>query len=64
MKPYRNRIQLSQLPAPAQVRSHFRPEFINRIDEFIIFDPLKLQQIRSIVMLQVWEAIWYEGGRN
>lgn len=35
------------------VRSHFRPEFINRIDEFIIFDPLKLEQIERIVRLQV-----------
>lgn len=35
------------------VRSHFRPEFINRIDEFIIFDPLGQDQLRSIVRLQV-----------
>ncbi len=31
---------------------HFRPEFINRIDEFIIFQGLKKDQIRSIVRLQ------------
>lgn len=37
----------------AAVRSHFRPEFINRIDDFIIFDPLKLEQIKAIVRLQV-----------
>ncbi len=36
----------------AAVRSHFRPEFINRIDDFIIFDPLRLEQIKSIVKLQ------------
>lgn len=36
-----------------QVRSHFRPEFVNRIDEFIIFDPLSQDQIASIVRLQV-----------
>lgn len=35
------------------VRSHFRPEFINRIDEFIMFDPLEQDQIKSIVRLQV-----------
>ncbi|EFJ52304.1 hypothetical protein VOLCADRAFT_79066 [Volvox carteri f. nagariensis] len=35
-----------------QVRSHFRPEFVNRIDEFIIFDPLSQEQIASIVRLQ------------
>jgi ATP-dependent Clp protease ATP-binding subunit ClpB len=35
------------------VRGHFRPEFINRIDEFILFDPLEQDQIREIVRLQV-----------
>ena len=37
----------------AVVRSHFRPEFINRIDDFIIFDMLRLEQIKAIVRLQV-----------
>jgi hypothetical protein len=36
-----------------QVRMHFRPEFINRIDEFIVFQGLRLEQIKSIVLLQV-----------
>eukprot|EP00889_Picochlorum_renovo_P008278 jgi/Picre1/35308/NNA_002770.t1 len=35
-----------------QVRMHFRPEFINRIDEFIIFQGLKKEQIKNIVRLQ------------
>jgi ATP-dependent Clp protease ATP-binding subunit ClpB len=35
-----------------QVRVHFRPEFINRIDEFIIFQGLQKDQIKSIVELQ------------
>lgn len=43
----------------ATVRSHFRPEFVNRIDEFIIFDPLEQDQIRAIVRMQVRG----EGGR-
>lgn len=34
------------------VHGHFRPEFINRVDEFIIFDALKREQIRFIVRLQ------------
>eukprot|EP00210_Caulerpa_lentillifera_P007379 g7052.t1 len=34
------------------VRSTFRPEFVNRIDEFIIFDSLRLDQIKEIVRLQ------------
>ncbi len=35
-----------------QVRSHFRPEFINRIDEFIVFNPLNRADIKRIVRLQ------------
>ncbi len=36
----------------AQVRSHFRPEFINRIDEFTVFNPLNRADIKRIVRLQ------------
>jgi hypothetical protein len=36
-----------------KVRKHFQPEFINRIDEFIIFEPLTAAQIETIVRLQV-----------
>jgi ATP-dependent Clp protease ATP-binding subunit ClpC len=35
------------------VRSHFRPEFINRIDEIIIFQSLTKDEIRTIVELQL-----------
>ena len=35
------------------VRAHFRPEFVNRIDEFIVFHPLREKQIERIVRLQV-----------
>ncbi len=35
------------------VRSHFRPEFLNRIDEIVIFAPLSLKQIGRIVELLV-----------
>ena len=31
------------------VRGHFRPEFLNRIDEIVIFDPLDERQILEIV---------------
>ena len=36
----------------SHVRSHFRPEFINRLDEFIVFEPLTHLQIMEIVQLQ------------
>ena len=35
------------------VRGHFRPEFINRINEIIIFHALRREQIRAIVELQL-----------
>lgn len=34
-------------------RSIFRPEFMNRVDEYIVFQPLNRDQIKTIVKLQV-----------
>nr|ACF80454.1 unknown [Zea mays] len=34
-------------------RSVFRPEFMNRVDEYIVFKPLEREQINSIVKLQL-----------
>ncbi|EXB38073.1 Chaperone protein [Morus notabilis] len=34
-------------------RSIFRPEFMNRVDEYIVFQPLDREQINSIVTLQL-----------
>jgi ATP-dependent chaperone ClpB len=33
--------------------THFRPEFINRIDEVVVFHPLGREQIRAIALLQI-----------
>jgi ATP-dependent Clp protease ATP-binding subunit ClpB len=35
------------------MRAHFRPEFLNRIDEIIIFQPLTREQMRSIIDIQL-----------
>lgn len=35
------------------VGQHFRPEFVNRIDETVVFHPLGKEQIRQIVDLQI-----------
>jgi ATP-dependent Clp protease ATP-binding subunit ClpB len=35
------------------LRGHFRPEFLNRLDETIIFHSLKQEELRQIVELQV-----------
>ncbi|UWG98859.1 ATP-dependent chaperone ClpB [Dehalobacter sp. DCM] len=37
----------------AQLSRYFRPEFINRLDETIIFDPLKKEDIAKIVEIQL-----------
>jgi ATP-dependent Clp protease ATP-binding subunit ClpB len=35
------------------VRRHFKPEFVNRIDEIVVFHTLDKKQIRSIVEIQL-----------
>ncbi|MCX5935685.1 MAG: AAA family ATPase [Pseudanabaena sp. LacPavin_0818_WC45_MAG_42_6] len=35
------------------LRNHFRPEFLNRIDETVIFHALRRNEIRSIAALQI-----------
>ncbi len=35
------------------VRAHFRPEFLNRVDDIIIFKPLSREQIKAIVDIQL-----------
>jgi ATP-dependent Clp protease ATP-binding subunit ClpA len=35
----------------SQLRDHFRPEFLNRVDEIIVFKPLSQEQLSSIVGL-------------
>jgi ATP-dependent Clp protease ATP-binding subunit ClpB len=37
----------------ADVRGHFRPEFLNRLDELVIFEPLGPEQLREIVDIQL-----------
>lgn len=39
------------------VGQHFRPEFINRIDDIVVFHPLAKEHIRSIAKLQVDRVI-------
>jgi len=42
-----------KLAVMEQVSSHFRPEFINRIDESVVFHPLTQEQIRAIAQIQL-----------
>jgi len=38
-----------------ELRRHFRPEFLNRVDDVVLFKPLTLPQIERIVDLQFEE---------
>ncbi|MGW7489893.1 ATP-dependent chaperone ClpB [Streptomyces sp. NPDC054786] len=35
-----------------ELQSHFRPEFLNRVDDVVLFKPLGMEQIKRIVELQ------------
>ena len=37
------------------VKRHFKPEFINRLDDVVIFEPLSAEQLTSIVDIQINE---------
>jgi ATP-dependent Clp protease ATP-binding subunit ClpB len=39
------------------VRGHFRPEFLNRVDDVVVFDRLEPSQIRAIVDIQLESLI-------
>ncbi len=46
-------IMTSNIRSAAALREHFRPEFLNRIDEIVEFSPLTREQIGEIVELQL-----------
>ncbi|UXY14551.1 ATP-dependent chaperone ClpB [Chitiniphilus purpureus] len=45
--------QVIKLAVLGEVKSHFRPEFINRIDEIVVFHGLEAAQIRNIARIQL-----------
>ena len=45
--------ELIQIEVMAEVKTHFRPEFVNRIDEIVVFHPLAKAQIASIARIQL-----------
>ena len=46
-------IMTSNLRSAEAMREHFRPEFLNRLDEIVEFEPLSREQIAEIVDLQL-----------
>ena len=51
----RQKEETMQKVAMAALRAQFRPEFINRLDEIVVFDRLGREEIRSIVEIQLGE---------
>ena len=48
----------------AVLRRHFRPEFLNRVDDIVVFHPLTREHIRSIVDVQLARLSKRLGERN
>ena len=46
-------IMTSNIRSAESMREHFRPEFLNRIDEIVEFKPLTREQLGEIVELQL-----------
>ncbi|KAG4207509.1 hypothetical protein ERO13_A03G069700v2 [Gossypium hirsutum] len=47
-----------------EVRRHFRPEFLNRLDEIAVFDPLSHDQLRKVARLQMMDVTSRLGERG
>ncbi|MDQ1663308.1 MAG: ATP-dependent Clp protease ATP-binding subunit ClpB [Blastococcus sp.] len=47
-----------------ELRMHFRPEFLNRVDEIVLFTPLSPDEIETVVELMLVELAARLGDRN
>ena len=45
--------QIVKLAVLGEVKAHFRPEFVNRIDEIVVFHALDEKNIRAIARMQI-----------
>jgi len=50
--------------AMAEVKAHFRPEFLNRLDEIVLFRPLSAEQLRAILELMIKKEAEVAAGRG
>jgi ATP-dependent Clp protease ATP-binding subunit ClpB len=46
-------IMTSNIRSADALRDHSRPEFLNRVDEVVVFQPLTREQLAGIVELQL-----------
>lgn len=47
-----------------QLKAHFRPEFLNRVDDIVIFSPLTKIQVEEIIQLTAADIAKRLAGRN
>jgi ATP-dependent Clp protease ATP-binding subunit ClpB len=52
VKPSGELTEEARVSVMRELRSHFRPEFLNRVDDIVLFRPLTLAEIKRIVDLQ------------
>ena len=45
--------QVIKLAVMAEVKMHFRPEFVNRMDEVVVFHALDEKNIKAIARIQL-----------
>jgi ATP-dependent Clp protease ATP-binding subunit ClpA len=50
--PYEQRVKGVQ----QELKQHFKPEFLNRVDDIIIFNPLTREHINKIILIQLNEV--------
>jgi len=46
-------MQVARDQVMLEVKKHFRPELLNRLDEVVVFDPLSHEQLRKVARLQM-----------
>ena len=51
--PSQEDFEASRRAVEAELRRHFRPEFLNRVDDIVVFHPLQRGQIKTIVSIQL-----------
>jgi ATP-dependent Clp protease ATP-binding subunit ClpC len=54
---YEDRLKRMKTDVMFEVERHFRPEFLNRVDELIVFNPLNKEDLKRIIDLQLKEVV-------
>jgi len=48
-----SKYEVMRLRVLEALRSHFRPEFLNRVDDIILFHTLSRSELRQIIIIQI-----------